>query len=220
LLSPAAPAWPTRPSSWRCRWLHGPAPPIEIAAGAEDDRLGTDAVRVAEAIVAADDGAGVVVIMDLGSAVLSAELAVDLVPDQGIKIRLVSAAFVEGIFTAVVAAAGGAALDVVARDAEEAVYAKSTQLRQRQTSTADAVPDLSAGGIVATATIINPDGIHARPAALIVGATCLTRCAGHDRHRDFAASLSPQSYRVDVAGCSGRRHDQDRGRWLGRDHRG
>ena len=150
--------------------VHGPAPRIEIAAGAEDDRLGTDAVRAAEAIVAADDGAGVVVIMDLGSAVLSAELAVELVPDQGIKTRLVSAPFVEGIFAAVVAAAGGAALDVVARDAEEALHAKSTQLHQRQTSAADAVPDLSAGAVVAKATIINPDGIHARPAALIVGA--------------------------------------------------
>ena len=58
--------------------VHGPAPHIEIAAGTSDDRLGTDAARVAEAIVAADDGAGVVVIMDLGSAVLSAELAIEL----------------------------------------------------------------------------------------------------------------------------------------------
>jgi len=55
--------------------VHGPAPRIEIAAGTSDDRLGTDAARVAEAIVAAEDGGGVVVIMDLGSAVLSAELA-------------------------------------------------------------------------------------------------------------------------------------------------
>jgi phosphotransferase system HPr (HPr) family protein len=150
--------------------VHGPAPRIEIAAGASDDRLGTDAVWVAEAIVAADDGAGVVVIIDLGSAVLSAELAVDLLPEAGIKTRLVSAAFVEGIFAAVVTAAAGAALDVVARDAEEALYAKSTQLGRTQTSTANAVSDLSAGAIVAEATIINPDGIHARPAALVVGA--------------------------------------------------
>jgi phosphocarrier protein FPr len=47
--------------------VHGPAPRIEIAAGTSDDRLGTDATRVADAIVAADDSAGVVVIMDLGS---------------------------------------------------------------------------------------------------------------------------------------------------------
>jgi dihydroxyacetone kinase DhaKLM complex PTS-EIIA-like component DhaM len=141
--------------------VHGPAPHIEIAAGTSDDRLGTDAARVAEAIVAADDGAGVVVIMDLGSAVLSAELAIELLPDPGIKTRLVSAAFVEGIFAAVIAAAGGASLDAVARDAEEALYAKSTQLGQTQTSAADAVPDLSTRAIVAEATIINPDGIHA-----------------------------------------------------------
>ena len=199
--------------------VHGPAPRIEIAAGASDDRLGTDAARVAEAIVAADDGAGVVVIMDLGSAVLSAELAVDLVPDAGIKTRLVSAAFVEGIFAAVVTAAAGAALDVVARDAEEALYAKSTQLGQTQTSTADAVSDLSAGAIVAEATIINPDGIHARPAALIVGAL-----ASLDAQVMIATETSrPVSARsptaLDVTGCSGRRRDQDRGRWRGRDHR-
>jgi dihydroxyacetone kinase DhaKLM complex PTS-EIIA-like component DhaM len=76
--------------------VHGPAPRIEIAAGTSDDRLGTDAARVAEAIVAAEDGGGVVVIMDLGSAVLSAELALELVPEPGIQTRLVPAAFVEG----------------------------------------------------------------------------------------------------------------------------
>src|SRR5688500_5831551 len=45
--------------------VHGPAPRIEIAAGTSDDHLGTDAARVAEAIVAADSGDGVLVIMDL-----------------------------------------------------------------------------------------------------------------------------------------------------------
>jgi phosphocarrier protein FPr len=55
--------------------VHGPAPRVELAAGAEGDRFGTDAARVVNAIVAADSGAGVAVIMDLGSAVLSAELA-------------------------------------------------------------------------------------------------------------------------------------------------
>ena len=48
--------------------LQGPGPRVEIAAGTSDDRLGTDAARVAEAIAAADEGEGVVVIMDLGSA--------------------------------------------------------------------------------------------------------------------------------------------------------
>jgi dihydroxyacetone kinase DhaKLM complex PTS-EIIA-like component DhaM len=65
--------------------VQGPAPRIEIAAGTPDDRFGTDAVRVAEAIAAADDGEGVVVIMDLGSAVLSAELALELLPPSSLR---------------------------------------------------------------------------------------------------------------------------------------
>src|SRR6186997_521293 len=92
--------------------VQGPAPRVEIAAGTSDDRFGTDAVRVAEAIAAADDGDGVVVIMDLGSAVLSAELALELLPEPH-QTRLVPAAFAEGIFAAIIAAASGAELDVV-----------------------------------------------------------------------------------------------------------
>jgi phosphoenolpyruvate-protein phosphotransferase/dihydroxyacetone kinase phosphotransfer subunit len=152
----------------------GPPPSIQVAAGTSDDRFGTDAVRVAEAITAADDGHGVVVIMDLGSAVLSAELALELVPNASTKIRLVPAAFVEGIFAAVISAAAGAELDVVARDAESALHAKVGQLDQAQLDHAqpqvDAVPVITRPAIVAEATIVNTDGIHARPAALIVDA--------------------------------------------------
>jgi phosphotransferase system enzyme I (PtsI) len=147
----------------------GTAPRIEIAAGASDDRFGTDAVRVADAIVAADDGDGVVVIMDLGSAVLSAELALELLPNPGIQVRLVPAAFVEGIFAAVISAAGGRQLDTVARDAEEALHAKGLQLDKTEPPTsADVI--IARPAVVAKATIANPDGLHARPAALIVEA--------------------------------------------------
>jgi phosphotransferase system enzyme I (PtsI) len=150
--------------------VHGPAPRIEVAAGTADDRLGTDAAAVAEAVVAADDGEGVVVIMDLGSAVLSAELALELLPEPGIQTRLVPAAFVEGIFAAVVSAAGGAQLDAVARDAAEALHAKAAQLGQTQPPAGADDSITSPAAVVAKATILNPDGIHARPAALIVEA--------------------------------------------------
>jgi phosphoenolpyruvate-protein phosphotransferase/dihydroxyacetone kinase phosphotransfer subunit len=154
--------------------VQGSAPRIEIAAGTSDDRLGTDAVRVSEAIAAADDGDGVVVIMDLGSAVLSAELALELLPERH-NTRLVSAAFVEGIFAAVISAAAGAELDAVARDAEQALDAKVTQLdqaqlHQAQTPADGATPIITRPAIVAEATVVNRDGIHARPAALIVDA--------------------------------------------------
>jgi phosphoenolpyruvate-protein phosphotransferase/dihydroxyacetone kinase phosphotransfer subunit len=149
--------------------VNGPAPRIEIAAGTSDDRLGTDAAAVAEAVVAADDGEGVVVIMDLGSAVLSAELALELLPQPGVQVRLVPAAFVEGIFAAVISAAGGGRLDAVARDAEEALHGKALQLGKTE-PLIDADVIIPRPAIVATATIANPDGIHARPAALIVEA--------------------------------------------------
>ena len=149
--------------------VNGPAPRIEIAAGTSDDRLGTDAAAVAEAIVAADEGEGVVVIMDLGSAVLSAELALELLSKPGSQVRLVPAAFVEGIFAAVISAAGGGQLDAVARDAEEALHAKAAQLGRTEPPTGANVI-ISRPAIVAKATIVNADGIHARPAALIVEA--------------------------------------------------
>jgi len=150
--------------------VQGPAPRVEIAAGTSDDRFGTDAVRVAEAIAAADDGDGVVVIMDLGSAVLSAELALELLPEPH-QTRLVPAAFAEGIFAAIIAAASGAELDVVAR---EALQAKAAHLDQAQTPL-QAQPQLEVEppmitrpAIIAETTVVNADGIHARPAALIV----------------------------------------------------
>jgi multiphosphoryl transfer protein len=165
--------------------VQGPAPRIEIAAGTRDDRLGTDAVRVAEAIAAADDGEGVVVIMDLGSAVLSAELAVELLPEAH-QTRLVPAAFAEGILAAIIAAASGAELDAVARNAAEALLAKAAQLDQAQFDQAQPEeaqlhaqpqvqpqadvepPTITRPAIIAETTVVNPDGIHARPAALIV----------------------------------------------------
>jgi phosphotransferase system enzyme I (PtsI) len=172
--------------------MQGPPPPIQVAAGTSDDRFGTDAVRVADAIAAADDGDGVVVIMDLGSAVLSSELALELLPDPSTKIRLVPAAFVEGIFAAVISAAAGAELDEVARDAEAALDAKAVHidrghidrghidrgqlekgqfaLDQPLTPTEVAPSALTRPAIIAEATIVNADGIHARPAALIVDA--------------------------------------------------
>jgi phosphoenolpyruvate-protein phosphotransferase/dihydroxyacetone kinase phosphotransfer subunit len=149
--------------------VNGPVPRIEIAAGTSDDRLGTDATAVAEAVVAADEGEGVVVFMDLGSAVLSAELALELLPKPGIQVRLVPAAFVEGIFAAVISAAGGGQLDAVARDAEEALHAKAAQLGRTEPPTGANVI-ITRPAIVAKATIVNADGIHARPAALIVEA--------------------------------------------------
>ena len=89
--------------------LHGKQIRIAIAAGLDDTTFGTDAAQIVDAIIAADQGAGVVVLMDLGSAVLSAELALELLDDDvREQVVLCPAALVEGLVVAAVAAANGA----------------------------------------------------------------------------------------------------------------
>src|SRR6516225_6097754 len=109
--------------------LHGNEIHIAIAAGLDDTTLGTDAAQIVDAIAAADHGVGVVVLMDLGSAVLSAELALELLGD-GARDRVVlcPAPLVEGLVVAAVAAAGGADLKEVAAEAAEALAGKIGQL--------------------------------------------------------------------------------------------
>ncbi len=71
---------------------------VEVAAGTEDGGLGTDAMAVSAAIEAADSGEGTVVLMDLGSAVLSAETALEFLPDDVRERTTLSAApLVEGL---------------------------------------------------------------------------------------------------------------------------
>ena len=94
---------------------------IEVAGGLEEPgALGTDATRVVAAIEQADQGDGVVVLMDLGSAVLSAEMALDLMPTLRQNIRLADAPFVEGAVAAAVEASLGSELAAVLAAAEAA----------------------------------------------------------------------------------------------------
>ena len=65
---------------------------IAVAAGLDEGTLGTDAVRIKAAIQEVDSPEGVVVLMDLGSAVLSAELALDLLEDPDLRERVILSA--------------------------------------------------------------------------------------------------------------------------------
>ena len=110
-------------------------PPIELAAGLDEETFGTDATAVAEAIERADAasaGDGVVVLMDLGSAVLSADLALDLLDDatRG-RVVLSPGPLVEGLVIAAVTASAGADRDAVARAAADALTPKYSQLDGR-----------------------------------------------------------------------------------------
>ena len=98
--------------------VHGQTSRVEVAAGLDDGAFGTDAVAIVDAITRADGGAGVVVLMDLGSAVLSTEMALELLDDDAReRVVLCPAPLVEGLVVAVVAAAGGADRAEVAAEA-------------------------------------------------------------------------------------------------------
>ncbi len=147
---------------------------IETAGGLEppEEALGTDATRVASAIERADGGDGVVVLMDLGSAVLSAELALDLIePALRERVVVTPAPLVEGAVAAVVTArAGGSAADV-AREAEGGLGAKTAQLEPvTPPAPAPAPAPRPSEGTSVTVPVTNPLGLHARPAAKLVTA--------------------------------------------------
>lgn len=102
---------------------------IEVAAGTEDGGLGTDAVAISAAITAADAGDGVVVLMDLGSAVLSAETALELLDDDlRERVLLSPAPLVEGLVGAAVVAAGGADRAQVGAEALRGLAPKQAHL--------------------------------------------------------------------------------------------
>ena len=92
---------------------------IVAAGGMEDKSIGTDAIRISEAIRQANDGDGVVVLADLGSGVMSSETAIELVEDDGIRVRLADAPIVEGTIAAAVSAMVGGDLEAVLKAAED-----------------------------------------------------------------------------------------------------
>jgi dihydroxyacetone kinase phosphotransfer subunit len=110
------------------RQVSGGTVAVLAAGGTEDGGLGTSAEKVARAVAGAEAGAGVLVLPDLGSAVLTvrAMLAdmVGLEDMPGARVVLADAPFVEGAVAATVTAAAGADLKAVAAAAEEAWHAR------------------------------------------------------------------------------------------------
>jgi phosphoenolpyruvate---glycerone phosphotransferase subunit DhaM len=90
------------------------------AGGTEDGQLGTSTGLIRDAIAKADQGAGVLLIPDLGSSVLSAKAVLEDLSAGAPRIAIADAPFVEGAVAAGVAASIGADLAAVARAAEEA----------------------------------------------------------------------------------------------------
>lgn len=94
--------------------------PVAPAGGQEGGGLGTSAELVRAAAVSVDRGAGVAVLTDLGSAVLTVKTLLAEGDELPENTRLLDAPFVEGAVAAVVTAAAGADLDAVEAAATEA----------------------------------------------------------------------------------------------------
>jgi PTS hybrid protein len=154
-----------------------PDVPLIPAGGTADGALGTDFDAVRAAIGQADRGAGVVLLYDLGSARMVAELAVESLAEPE-SARVVDAPLVEGAVAAAVAAQGGQDLAGVAAAA----------LRGAATETATPEP---AGMEV---RLTNEIGLHARPAALLAravgGLDAQVTVAFGDRQADARSVLA------------------------------
>ncbi|WP_249417127.1 PTS fructose transporter subunit IIA [Streptomyces sp. TS71-3] len=104
----------------------GATAPVEPAGGTEGGGMGTSAELIVAAAVRVDRGAGVAVLADLGSAVLTVKALLAEGEELPEDTRLVDAPFVEGAVAAVVTASAGAPLDAVVRAATEAYDYRKT----------------------------------------------------------------------------------------------
>jgi len=133
------------------------------------ESLGTDVDSVLAAVSRQlDGGRDVVVLGDLGSAVLTAGLVLELLePSGAARVRVPGGPFVEGAVAAAVRAAGGAGLDEVAAAAHDA----ASQWNGARTAGEGTGAEVSDGEIPGDesvrVTLGNTTGLHARPAAVL-----------------------------------------------------
>lgn len=154
-----------------------------VAAGGvgnPDSPIGTDPMRVLAAIEQVYSDEGVLVLMDLGSALMSAETALDfLPPEQRQHVYLCAAPLVEGAVAATARAMAGGSLVEVLAEANAALDMKRVQLSPTQQllpplgywrDESSPASQSASGGVLQQITIIVPNrlGLHARPAARLV----------------------------------------------------
>lgn len=136
---------------------------IAVAGGTDEGGVGTSFDLVTVALTEAESGDGVVVLYDLGSALLTTETAVEFAdPDAAARIVVVDAPLVEGAVAAAVAAQTGADLAGVADAARRAGASWSAPSVAESREPAE-----SSDGHTTTATVADTDGIHARPASIL-----------------------------------------------------
>ncbi|MGO4236254.1 dihydroxyacetone kinase phosphoryl donor subunit DhaM [Pseudarthrobacter sp. YAF2] len=137
------------------------------AGGTDDGRIGTSLEKVLAALEQAG-GDGAVVLTDLGSAVMTAESALEFLGNPE-GVLLADAPLVEGLVAAAVAAQGGADVQAVKQAAEAA----RCPARQPEPGSAEVAGERPGAGTPPDCTgdfeLVNQAGMHARPAAKMAG---------------------------------------------------
>lgn len=178
------------------RGMAGPDLPLAATGGLDlpDRPLGTDANLVQQAIEQVYSDDGVLVLMDLGSALLSTEMALEaLPPERRLRVQLCDAPLVEGALAAAVQARLGSTLDQVANEARGALLPKAAQLGA-PAPTLTPIPSPSERGEIGVRAglrlaIRNRLGLHARPAARFVQTA--NRFQADIRVRDLTSGRGP-----------------------------
>ena len=145
---------------------------IEAAGGLDDDDnpIGTDPMKIEQAIRDAYSEDGVLVLMDIGSAIMSAELALDfLEDDMRDKVILCEAPLVEGAIAAAAQAMSGSNIKDVIAEAKNALHAKNVLLQPEEEEVLpDEQNEIPLEGKNIQITVPNKQGLHARPAAKLI----------------------------------------------------
>ncbi|AIE59403.1 dihydroxyacetone kinase phosphoryl donor subunit DhaM [Bacillus methanolicus] len=93
--------------------------PLAVAGGTDDNEIGTDVFKIKQAIESVYSEKGVVILFDLGSALINAEMAIEMLENHP-NIKIADAPLVEGAYAAVVEAGIGSTLEEVVAAAEAA----------------------------------------------------------------------------------------------------
>ena len=146
--------------------------PIAAAGGLDEETIGTNMERILEAINDVYQPDGVLVLMDLGSAVMSTEIAIEMLPDeQQARVLMSEAPIAEGAIAAAVEASIGSPLEKVEAAARGVVtmpkMAGGVPLVQIEAPSPPPAEEAPAAEEMVL-TIVNEIGLHARPAALFV----------------------------------------------------
>lgn len=95
--------------------------PVLAAGGADGGRIGTSAIKIQEAIESLEDCDYILIYCDLGSSIMSAEMALELVDEElAEKCSLVDCPIVEGALAGVITASGTGDLEATIEASEDA----------------------------------------------------------------------------------------------------